>query len=482
MKTKAIALTAAIILIVTLFTSGYSQVKDSLLALQQIAEPYTTNVEYYAKDLTTKIDKGIEKRIHILYKAENKLVKRLNSLDSTKSKQLLQTTTQGYEQYVNNIHTKAQGLSSNNNLNNYIPHLDSLKTSLKFLDSKSITDKLNTTNALKSVTDLQNKLNYTNAIEQVLKDKQQQYKALLSRYTDIPNRLKKSLNNYTEKIYYYKQQINEYKELFKDYDKLQSKAFSLIKELPAFQEFMQKNSFLASIFRIDNPTDINDPSLAGLQRRTEVEAQIQNQITSGGPNAQNIVQQNMQQAKEALSKLKDKLQQQGESADLDMPNFKPNTQKTKTFWKRLEYGFNLQNTGGNSLLPNMSDIGLTVGYKLNDKSAIGIGTSYKLGLGTGLDNIKLTSEGVGLRSYIDYKIKNSWYMSGGYEQNYLSRFNSIEQLKDKTAWQQSALIGVTKKYSLRKKVKGNIQLLYDILYQQHAITKPLVFRLGYNFN
>ena len=124
-----------------------------------------------------------------------------------------------------------------------------------------------------------------------------------------------------------------------------------------------------------------------------------------------MVQQNIQQAKEELSKLKDKLQQQGETADLDIPNFKPNTQKTKSFFNRLEYGFNLQNTGGNSLLPNMSDIAITVGYKLNDKSVMGIGTSYKLGLGTGLDNIKLTGEGISLRSYIDYKLKGTFYIS-----------------------------------------------------------------------
>ena len=77
-------------------------------------------------------------------------------------------------------------------------------------------------------------------------------------------------------------------------EKLQQKAMSVLRELPAFQTFMRKNSFLSSIFLTENPTDINDPSLAGLQRRTVVEAQIQNQIAGGGPNAQNMVQQNIQ--------------------------------------------------------------------------------------------------------------------------------------------------------------------------------------------
>lgn len=480
MLNRTIALTAAIIIIIgQLSTSAYSQVNDTLLTLQTIAQPYTVKVGSYAQNLNQQIDKGIQKQIRILYKSESKLLKRLQSAKNSDTHKI---AIPDYQAYANSIQTKAQALSTSNNLNNYIPQLDSLHTSLKFLDSKFLTDKFNTEQALKSITDLQNKLNYSNAIEQVLKDKQQQYKDLLSKYTGIPNRLKNSLNNYTEKIYYYKQQIQEYKNQLKDPEKLQAQALAILRELPAFQSFMKKNSFLSSIFRTDNPTDINDPSLAGLQRRNVVESQIQTQIQNGGPNAGSMVQQNLQQAKGELDKLKDKLQKEGNVADLDMPNFKPNTQKTKTFWKRLEYGANLQNQKGSSILPNTSDIALTVGYKLNDKSVIGIGTSYKLGLGSGLDNIRLSSEGISLRSYIDYKIKNSWYASGGYEQQYLSRFDNLNIiLHDMNAWQQRALIGLTKKYSISKKFKGNMQLLYDVLYQQNTNTKPLVFRLGYSF-
>jgi hypothetical protein len=62
------------------------------------------------------------------------------------------------------------------------------------------------------------------------------------------------------------------------------------------------------------------------------------------------------------------------------------------------------------------------------------------------------------------------------------QFNSIEQLKNYGAWQQSALLGLAKNYSVTKKVKGNIQFLYDFLYSKHIPnTQPLVFRIGYGF-
>ncbi|HYC29754.1 MAG TPA: hypothetical protein VEB42_13070, partial [Chitinophagaceae bacterium] len=74
-----------------------------------------------------------------------------------------------------------------------------------------------------------------------------------------------------------------------------------------------------------------------------------------------------------------------------------------------------------------------------------------------------------------------FYASGGYEQNYRAAFRSIDQLRQ-NAWQQSALLGISKKYRISKKFKGNMQLLYDFLHaQQVPRAQPVVFRMGYNF-
>jgi len=44
-----------------------------------------------------------------------------------------------------------------------------------------------------------------------------------------------------------------------------------------------------------------------------------------------------------------------------------------------------------------------------------------------------------VRSFVDWKIKGSFWISGGFEMNYRNEFNSIEVLKDYNAWQQSGL-------------------------------------------
>jgi len=168
------------------------------------------------------------------------------------------------------------------------------------------------------------------------------------------------------------------------------------------------------------------------------------------------------------------------SGNASIPDFKPNSQKTKSFFKRLELGANMQSQKSRSYFPVTSDISLSAGYKLNDKSIVGIGLSYKLGMGRGWENLSLTHQGVGIRSYFDFLLKPSLYISGGFEKNYLNAFKSIDQLKGFDAWQTSGLIGLSKRYTATKRLVGEIKLLWDYLsYSQLPRTSPLVFRIGY---
>jgi len=59
----------------------------------------------------------------------------------------------------------------------------------------------------------------------------------------------------------------------------------------------------------------------------------------------------MQNAHAELNKLKDKLLKGGGTSDTELPDFKPNTQKTKTFLQRVEYGFNMQFGKNNGWMP-----------------------------------------------------------------------------------------------------------------------------------
>ena len=150
----------------------------------------------------------------------------------------------------------------------------------------------------------------------------------------------------------------------------------------------------------------------------------------------------------------------------------------------MELGTNFQNQSGDRWLPAASDFGLSMGYKLNDRSTIGVGASYRMGWGRDIRHIKISHQGVGARTFIDWKLKGSFWLTGGYEMNYRSEFRNIEVLNKLSAWQTSGLIGLSKMVSLKTKLfkKTKAQLLWDFLsYSQRPQPQSLIFRIGYNF-
>jgi len=169
---------------------------------------------------------------------------------------------------------------------------------------------------------------------------------------------------------------------------------------------------------------------------------------------------------------------------MDMPDFKPNDQKTKTFWKRLQYGVNFQTSRNNYYFPTVTDFGASLAYKLGHSNLIGLGFSYKLGWGNGIQHITFTSEGVGLRSFLQIKIKGTFSATGGFEYNYTTPFVNYQQLKQLQYWSRSGLLGVTKTVSMKNRVfkQTSLSLLWDFLsYQQVPQTQPFLFRIGYTF-
>ena len=474
----------SLLLIAVLFTASLRAQEPTDTSGGLISSQYLTTISSKTGKLERKLDKSAEKALARLQRQEEKMRNRLWKIDSLSAKNIFGNTEEKYSQLK-------RKLESPGKLSNYIPHLDTISGSLNFLTQnsqllsqvKDAKEKLK--DAVSKVDAFKQQLQKADDIKKFLKERKQYLKEQLARFG-----FAKQLKKLNKRVYYYTQQVNEYKEVFKDPKKAEKKAIELLSKTKLFKDFMRKNSQLASLFRM--PGDLSQtPSggggFAGLQTRAQVNNLIQQQVAAGGPNAGQQLRQNIQNAQSQLSQLKEKALKAsplGGMEGVEMPEgFKPNNQKTKSFLKRLEYGTNFQTQSAKTYFPVTSDIGLSVGYKLNDRSVIGIGTSYKLGWGTGWKNIKLTQEGAGLRSFIDWKIKGSLWISGGYEMNYRTVFNSVSELRNLNAWQQSGLLGLSKSIPIKSRFfkKTKAQLLWDFMsYQQVPRTQPLLFRVGYN--
>ena len=434
------------IIFICLYQLAFSQ--DSL----RIVNSYVNEVSRKAAGIESKLDKRPEKALHILEKIESRMKRKLSRIDSVKVKEIFSNGPKI---------TKGE-------LPKYIPSLDTMTSALKFLNQNPALDKVN---------QLQSQFANAEQVQKLLKERRDYLKSQLANLG-----FAKELKRLNKELYYYSAQVNAYKSLLKDKKKREKKALELLSKNKHFKEFMRKNSQLESMFRLPGSEPATQASLAGLQTRAQVNTLIQQQV---GPGGMQQFRQNIQDAQAQIQQLKNKILSSGASSSDDiMPEgFRPKNQKTKSFWQRLEYGTNVQTTKSNGWFPVTSDVGLSVGYKL-DKSIFGIGASYKLGWGKDIRSINITHQGVGVRSFVDIKLKGSFWISGGYEMNYRASFNSIDVLKELNAWQQSGLIGMSKTVSIKSKVfkKTKLMLLWDFLsYQQVPMTQSLVFRVGYNF-
>jgi len=204
---------------------------------------------------------------------------------------------------------------------------------------------------------------------------------------------------------------------------------------------------------------------------------------SAGPGGGMDIQSQISQAKAKLNALKDRvasLASSGGSTNMTMPDFTPNSQYGKRLLDRLEYGFTLQSVTATNLLPVTLQPAAYAGYRFSDKLTAGLGIGYIIGLGQDIGHLHLSSQGVSLRSYVDMKLKGSFWLTGGFEYNYLQEFASLQALRKLDAWQQSGLIGITKKFNLRRK-EGKLQLLFDVLYARETPKgQPLVYRFSFS--
>jgi len=449
---------------------------------RKVTSNYINEVGRRSEELTAKLDKYSEVYLSKLKNQEDLLLRKLSKIDSSAAKRIFTNSSQEYDRIQNELKTNSQNVLKG--CGKYIPGIDTTITSLKFLQATNLDSRIpgNITqvkNALSKVQALEDQFKKSDNIEEFIRQRKEYLQQQLASYNLGPG-----LPQFNKQAYYYAQQVDEFKQDWNDPSKVESRALGLLEKMPAFQKFMEKNSMLAGLFNI--PSDYATSGISeGMQTRDVIQKLMGQQMSMMGPNGAQDAANNILDAQSQLTNLRNKIQQTGGGGgDMAMPDFNPNQQKTKTFLKRIEYGFNMQSTKSNLFFPSQTAFAFTAGYKINDRNTVGIGLSYTAGWGKDIQHIRITSQGIGFRSFIDIKIWHSLYGTGGLEYNYTQAFTSIIQLESAAFWQRAGLLGITKMVSIRSSLvkKTKLQLLWNFLsYSQIPRTQPIIFRVGYNF-
>ncbi len=448
----------------------------------KMAEKYINTATIRCEKVDEKITAQSRKVLNKMQREEEKLRKQLFKIDSAAAKVLFAESPAKYAELRNKLTEKGAG-PEQTTTGNYIPFLDTLKTSLKFLQgngsgllpiNKAMLAKAKEASAKAEA--LKGKFDAAGSIQKYLRERRQYLKEQLSKFG-----MGKQLKKLNKNIFYYSQLIKDYKQVISDPTRIERHAIAMLNKIPAFEKFMQKNSALTSVFGVP-AGGTGTISFAGVQTRASVQQLVNNAAITAGPNPAQYISQQLQTANDQLSALKNKVAFIDLSGNPEpMPDFKINQEKTKPFLKRLEIGGNVQFGKVNNYLPSMGDFAFSIGYKLNSKSVIGIGSSYKLGLGS-FSRIQLSNQGFGLRSYIDWKIKGNYYFSGGYERNYLPQLRNLDLPQRVQTSQESGLVGLSKKINISKKRKLTFQLSYDFLsYKNTPRSQPVLIRTGWVF-
>ena len=436
--------------------------------------------------LDQQLTRQTEHYLQRMQRREEKMRRKLSKVDSNAAKELFAGSDEKYAALGQKIKTDT-GRGKVGMNGTYMPYADSLQGALGFLQKNpglvnGSSGQIQS--AISQFQTLQAKMADGDQAQAFIQQRKQQISQYISQHANLQNVLGNQFSGLNQDVYYYSQQLRQYREMWDHPDQLEQKALALLNKLPAFQSFMKNNSQLAGLFRLPGNYG-SSAALAGLQTRSQVASQIQSQVAAGGPDGVAALQGNMESAQSQLDGYKDKLGKLGQgNGEIDMPDFKPNDQKTKTFWRRLEYGTNFQTTHNNYYFPTVTDLGFSLGFKLGHSNIVGVGASYKLGWGNGIQHIAFSSQGVGLRSFLEIKIKSSFSATGGFEYNYTTPFSSFQDIRAIERWTKSGLIGVSKTVSMKSRFfkQTKLQLLWDFLsYQAVPKTQPILFRIGYTF-
>lgn len=422
-----------------------------------------------------------------LIKQNNNWIKKLQKQEIRLKRELLKVDSIDTEKFFGDISKKYKEIDSNstlivkyskNTFEKYIPIQDSLQIAIQFIkkndscSSVTVNDSSMYEQFSKQIK-LLNK-NYCKS-EEMKKMITQRANSILEKY---PTTNLKELNKYLKGVNEYSRLIRDNKYFLVEQNKLEKRLMGALRDMPQFKELFLDKSQYSTILGIPQVGNNIAQGVNQVQTRIAIQTSIQTILPSNITNPQQFIQsqiqsQQLQNLRSEAENVVRKLNvSDAESSEINQSN---NIKKSK-FGNNIEYGWNIQTQKQNTYFPAVSDLALTVGYKLSPKSTLGVGSSYKLGWGKSIENMNLSSQGFGFRTFLDLKLLKQWWLYGGYEKHYE---NSLTDLGVNN-WQASGLIGLNRKIKLKNKTL-NTQLLYDFLYKsQQPHRQPIVFRFGYS--
>jgi len=308
----------------------------------------------------------------------------------------------------------------------------------------------------------QQQLNATQRTKSELMQRKEYYKSQVNEHPEYGKWLKKM----EKERYYYTAQINEYRKPLRDPNILEDKLMNALRSDPRW------NDFAATL-----PAKPQNP--AKMQPRQTVQQMMQSQAAAIDSDPAKLIHDAKQKGNDLLGDLSNKASSFGNMDNAaQMPKFTPNPYKTKSFWQRIDVGFNLQFDNRTHFMPSTGVAGGQASFNFDPKFSVGMLANYRFGMGE-IKDIQFSHVGAGYGAFANYKIWKAFGVQAGYERNWRTEIEMGES-RHTAAWTNSALVGLTYEYDIGKKAKAMVGVFFDALYKQHTPqTNAVLWRMGW---
>lgn len=432
-------------------------------------------------------------------KQQEKLLKKLKKKEEKYSAKLKRKDSVSYVRYQQQPLTydsiaRLNRKDSAGTLNKYAKRgrsgIDSLKGVNKFLQDKA---HLQGTH--------QNELQaYDNKLNQlkVKEDKQAAINQLIQQRTaNLKNVSKGSkikaggLTDIQKQVFYAKGKMGAFEQMSNEPSKTEEKALEFLQGQDRFESYLKGNNGMAGLAS-KSPTELDQ---MGIQSKKQVENQLKERF---GGNLSGIGQNMGSQIKDfdkhtkGITDAKNKIKQTKQTKQalrkpghIQKPEFKTNPMRCLPLSKRLEKQFNYQTTRPMvDGTPSILQVSAMAGFRHTPSLSYGLGLTTGIGLGQNWSTIKFSFEGIGFRTYFEWKWQYGFGAYAGYERMYKSAaFTGSEKAKapivnkrNTATYNESLMLGLTKTYRINEDWNGGIQLLYDLWWREKSLRSPIQIR------
>ncbi|WP_316787811.1 hypothetical protein [Pedobacter frigoris] len=306
---------------------------------------------------------------------------------------------------------------------------------------------------------------------------------------------KGNITGIQKELFYAKAKMNEWKKIAEDPSALEEKALEYLQGTKGFDISLDKALNSQPGNSMNSATSADDLEKMGFMTKRMMNNALQqkfgNSLQAVQGNVGKEVSQWQDKAQTLHGQVKETKQSLSALKNTGKPSFKVNPMRGLPFWHRVEkqYSFNTARaatTADGTPRPAILTLSAGLAYRQTPKLSAGIGIAGDIGLGQNWSSIRFTFEGIGFRTFLDWKWQYGIGAYAGYERTYRqAAFSGTKETStpmlqpsphNNQNWSEALLLGITKSYKINSRWYGTIQVLYDVWWRDKGLRSPVILR------